>query len=34
MSVLKDVAAGSRDGNVSTRQREALEEIARLFRIS
>jgi hypothetical protein len=34
MSVLKDVAAASRDGNVSTRQREALDEIARLFRIS
>jgi hypothetical protein len=34
MSVLKDVAAAGRDGAVSTRQREALEEIARLFRIS
>ncbi len=34
MAVLKDVAAASRDGNVSTRQREALEEIARLFRIT
>ena len=34
MSVLKDVAAASRDGAVSTRQREALEDIARLFRIS
>jgi hypothetical protein len=34
MSVLKDVAAASRDGSVSTRQREALEAIARLFRIS
>jgi hypothetical protein len=34
MLVLKDVAAASRDGNVSARQREALDEIARLFRIS
>lgn len=34
MSVLKDVAAAGRDGAVSTRQREALEEIARLFRIT
>jgi hypothetical protein len=34
MSVLKDVAAASRDGAVSARQREALDEIARLFRIT
>lgn len=34
MSVLKDVAASSRDGSLSVRQREALDEIARLFRIS
>jgi hypothetical protein len=34
MSVLKDVAAAGRDGAVSARQREALEEIARLFRIT
>ena len=34
MAVLKDVAAASRDGSVSPRQRDALEEIARLFRIS
>lgn len=34
MAVLRDVAASSRDGQVSNRQREALEEIARLFRIS
>lgn len=34
MSVLRDVATASRDGVVSSRQSEALEEIARLFRIS
>ena len=34
MAVLKDVAATARDSAVSTRQREALEEIARLYRIS
>ncbi len=34
MSVLKDVAAAGRDGSLSTRQAEALEEIARLYRIS
>jgi len=34
MSVLRDIAAAGRDGAVSTRQREALEEIARLYRVS
>ena len=34
MAVLRDVAVAGRDGQVSTRQREALDEIARLFRIS
>lgn len=34
LSVLKDVAAAGRDGAMSTRQREALDQIARLFRIS
>jgi hypothetical protein len=34
MAVLKDVAASARDGSVSTRQREALEEIARLYPIT
>jgi hypothetical protein len=34
MAVLKHVAASARDGSVSTRQREALEEIARLYRIT
>lgn len=34
MSVLRDVAASSRDGAISARQREALDQIARLFRIS
>ncbi|WP_333815423.1 hypothetical protein [Tabrizicola sp.] len=34
MAVLKDVAAAGRDGVVSTRQREALNEIAALYRIS
>lgn len=34
LSVLKDVASASRDGQISTRQREALEQIARLFRIN
>ena len=34
MAVLKNVAATSRDSTVSTRQCEALEEIARLYRIS
>ncbi|MBN8631846.1 MAG: hypothetical protein J0L76_13440 [Rhodobacterales bacterium] len=34
MTVLKDVAAAGRDGTVSARQREALEEIARLYRVS
>lgn len=34
MAVLKDVAASARDSSVSNRQREALEEIARLYRIS
>lgn len=34
LSVLKDVAAAGRDGTMSTRQREALDQIARLFRIS
>lgn len=34
MAVLKDVAAAGRDQSVSTRQREALEEIAQLYRIS
>jgi hypothetical protein len=34
MAVLKDVAAAGRDGTVSARQREALEEIAVLFRIT
>jgi hypothetical protein len=34
MAVLKDVAAAGRDGAVSARQREALEEIAVLFRIN
>jgi hypothetical protein len=34
MAVLKDVAAAGRDGTLSPRQREALEEIAVLFRIS
>jgi hypothetical protein len=33
MAVLKDVAAGGRDGALSTRQREALDEIAILYRI-
>lgn len=34
LSVLKDVAAAGRDGAMSTRRREALDQIARLFRIS
>lgn len=34
MAVLKDIAAASRDGTVSVRQREALDEIARLYRIT
>ncbi|MCU0827286.1 MAG: hypothetical protein MUE52_07730 [Tabrizicola sp.] len=34
MAVLKDVAAGGREGKVSTRQSEALHEIAALYRIS
>lgn len=34
MAVLKDVAAAARDQSVSTRQREALDDIARLYRIS
>jgi hypothetical protein len=34
MAVLKDVAAAGREGAVSSRQREALEEIAVLFRIN
>lgn len=34
ISVLKDVAAASRDGSLSARQNDALQEIARLFRIS
>jgi hypothetical protein len=34
MAVLKDVASAGRDGSLSTRQSEALEEIARLYRIS
>jgi hypothetical protein len=34
MAVLKDVAAAGRDGSLSPRQSEALEDIARLFRIS
>lgn len=34
MLVLKDVAAASRDGSLSTRQSEALQEVARLFRVS
>jgi len=34
MAVLKDVAAAARDGVVSTRQSEALAEIAALYRIS
>jgi hypothetical protein len=34
MAVLKDVASAGRDGTLSARQREALEEIARLFRVS
>jgi hypothetical protein len=34
MAVLKDVAAAGRDGAVSSRQREALDEIAVLFRIN
>lgn len=33
-SVLKDVAAAGRDGAMSTRQREALDQIARLFRLT
>jgi hypothetical protein len=34
MAVLKDVAAAGRDGKLATRQREALEEIAVLYRIT
>ncbi|MFM7445266.1 MAG: hypothetical protein ACKO2N_15405 [Tabrizicola sp.] len=34
MAVLKDVSASARDSAISTRQREALEEIARLYRIT
>lgn len=34
MSVLKDIAAAGRDDSVSARQREALAEIARLYRVS
>jgi hypothetical protein len=34
MAVLKDVAAAGRDATLATRQREALEEIAGLFRIT
>ena len=34
MAVLKDVANAGRDGSLSTRQSEALQEIARLFRVS
>jgi hypothetical protein len=34
MAVLKDVAATARDGKVSARQSEALDEIAVLYRIS
>jgi hypothetical protein len=33
LEVLKDVAAAGRDGALSTRQKEALEEIARSFRL-
>jgi hypothetical protein len=34
MAVLKDVAAAGRDGAVSPRQRDALAEIAALYRIT
>jgi hypothetical protein len=34
MAVLKDVAAAGRDQSISPRQREALEDIARLYRIT
>jgi hypothetical protein len=34
MAVLKGVAASGRDGAVSTRQSEALGEIAALYRIT
>ncbi|OZA09696.1 MAG: hypothetical protein B7Y02_11625, partial [Rhodobacterales bacterium 17-64-5] len=34
MAVLKDVAAAGRDAKVSTRQSEALTEIAALYRIN
>ncbi|GAB1364114.1 hypothetical protein MASR1M32_33500 [Rhodobacter sp.] len=33
MEVVKDVAASGRDGALSTRQKEALEEISRAFRL-
>lgn len=34
MPVLRDVVAAGRDGAVSERQREALDEIARLYRVT
>lgn len=33
MQVLNDVAAASRDGSLAPRQREALDEVARLFKL-